>query len=110
MATLFPAWLSERIVYIIGALLGLSIIGFLLRLYFKAHEKKESKKLVAEVKNATLPPGKLILVETPQPSHDHQTLIEFIQLHKQHGTPSAEIRQMLEKEGWLEEVLDVYLG
>lgn len=108
---MIPPELLVRLAYIAGALCILSIIGFLLRLYFRNSQKQQEKEIVSSMQHTdSLPQGKIILMETPLPSHDHKALIGFIELNKKHGISTTAIQEKLLRNGWLKEVVDVYLG
>ena len=107
MVQLTTTW--TKIISISIALLVLTFIGILLRWYFRRREKKVTI-ITAEPSTKTLPPGKVILLETPKPSPDHKALIDFIALNKKHSIKNAVIREKLLAVGWLTEVIDVYLN
>jgi hypothetical protein len=54
--------------------------------------------------------GRMVLVQTPKPTEGHNKLEEYIKYWKEKGRPEEKIKELLVKEGWLEDVVDVYLN
>lgn len=97
---------------VLSIIIVLGIIGIVvftlpsIKKYKKSHEHTE--KVAAQIE-LVLPSGKTAL-EVPRPSTDHTFLVKYIETYKQYGIDTAAIKQHLLNEGWLEEVIDVYLG
>ena len=114
----------KRIVMVILGLIFCALFALSFQKFLKAQRTKSHRtKKVKEIqkgkpeeekhnKDAFLEKikGTVVLVQTPKPADGHNKLEEYIKYWKEKERSEEKIKEALVKEGWLEDVIDVYLN